>query len=47
MSWVLVFCCLFVVWIYMFGWLCRATYCPVVSTLMLGVSDAIQNKKNL
>ena len=40
-----IFCCLFVVRIYMFGWLCRATYCSVVSTLMLGVSHAIHNKK--
>ena len=31
----------------MFGWLCRATYCSVVSTLMLGVLHAIQNKKKL
>ena len=31
----------------MFGWLCRATYCSVVSTVMLGVSHAIQNKKKL
>ena len=32
-----VFCGLFVVcvYIYMFGWLCRATYCSVVSTWML------------
>ena len=42
-----VFCCLFVVCIYMVGGLCRGTYCSVVSTLMLGVSHAIQNKKNL
>ena len=27
-----IFCCLFVVCIYMFGWLCRATYCSVEST---------------
>ena len=33
--------------VYMFGWLCRATYCSVVSTLMLGVSHAVQNKKKL
>ena len=38
-------CCLFVVCIYVFGWLCRATYGSVVSILMLGVSHAIQNKK--
>ena len=40
-----VFCCLFVVriYIYMFGWLCRATCCSVVSTSMLGVSHAVQN----
>ena len=31
----------------MFGRLCRATYCSVVSTLMLGVSHAIQNEKKL
>ena len=33
--------------IYMFGWLCRATYCSVVSTSMLGVSHAVQNEKKL
>ena len=37
-------CC---VYIYMFGWLCRATCCSVVSTSMLGVSHAIQNEKKL
>ena len=42
-----VFCCLFVVCIYKFGWLCRATYCSVVSTSMLGVSHAVQNEKKL
>ena len=42
-----VFCGLFVVCIYMFGWLCRATHCSVVSTLMLGVSHAIQNERKL
>ena len=42
-----VFCCLFVVCINMFGWLCRANYCSVVSTLMLGVSHAVQNEKKL
>ena len=31
----------------MFGWLSRATYCSVVSTLMLGVPHAIQNEKKL
>ena len=36
-------CC---VYIYMFGWLCRAT-CSVVSTSMLGISHAIQNEKKL
>ena len=30
----------------MFGWLCRAT-CSVVSTSMLGVSNAVQNKNKL
>ena len=43
-----VFCCLFVVCVYtpeyMLCWLCRATYCSVVSILML-VSHVIQNKK--
>ena len=34
-------------YVYMFGWLCRRTYCSVVSTLMLGVSHAIQNEKKL
>ena len=29
----------------MFDWLCRATYCSVVSTSMLGVSHAVQNEK--
>ena len=31
----------------MFGWLCRATYCSVVSTSMLGVSHSVQNEKKL
>ena len=44
--WIWVFCCLFVVRIYMFGWLSRAT-CSVVSTSMLGVSHAVQNEKKL
>ena len=34
-------------YIYMFGWLCRATCCSVVSTSMLGVSHAVQNEKKL
>ena len=42
-----VFCCLFVVCIYMFGWLCLATCCSVGSTSMLGVSHAVQNEKKL
>ena len=42
-----VFCCLFVVCVYIFGWLCRATYYSAVSTLMLGVSHAVQNEKKL
>ena len=42
-----IFCCLVVVCIYTFGWLCRATYCSVVSISMLGVSHAIQNEKKL
>ena len=33
--WIWVFCCLFVVRIYMFGWLCRATCCSVVFTPMV------------
>ena len=37
-------CCMY---IYMFGCLCRATYCSVVSTWMLGVSHAFQNDKKL
>ena len=41
------FCCLFVVCIYMFGWLCPATYYSIASTSMLGVSHAIQNEKKL
>ena len=39
--------CLFVVCIYIFGWLCRATCCYVASILMLGVSHVIRNKKKL
>ena len=31
--------------VYVFGWLCRATYCSVVSILMLVVSHVIENKK--
>ena len=31
----------------MFGWLCRANCCSVVSASMLGVSHAIQNEKKL
>ena len=42
-----VFCRLLCVDTYMFGWLCRATYCSVVSTSMLGVSHAVQNEKKL
>ena len=33
--------------VYIFGWLCRATYCSAVSTSMLGVSHAVQNEKRL
>ena len=46
MSWTLdlSFCCLFVVRIYMFGWLCQAT-CSFVPTSMLGISHAVQNEK--
>ena len=39
-----VFCCLFVVCICSAGYV-ELPYCSVVSTLMLGVSHAIQNKK--
>ena len=35
------------IYMYMFGWLCRATCCSVVSTSMLGVSHAVQNEKKL
>ena len=42
-----VVCCLFVVCVYMFGWLCWATYCSIVSTSMLGASHAVQNEKKL
>ena len=35
------------VYIYIFDWLCRATYCSVVSTSMRGVSHAVQNEKKL
>ena len=34
-------------YMYMFGWLCRAACCCVVSTSMLGVSHAVQNEKKL
>ena len=48
--WIRVFCCLFVVririYIYMFGWLRRAT-CSIVSTSMLGISHAVQNENKL
>ena len=53
MSWILeyfvvYFLCVYkYIYIYMFGWLCRATYCSVVSSSMLGVSHAIQNEKKL
>ena len=46
MSWILEYFVDIDVCIYMFGWLCRATYCSVVSSSMLGVSHAIQNEKN-
>ena len=32
-------------YIYMFGWLCRATCCSVLSTSMLGISHAVQIEK--
>ena len=49
MSWILEYFVVYLlcVYIYMFGWLCRATYCSFVSTSMLGVSHAIQNEKKL
>ena len=49
MSWILEYFVVYLlcVYIYMFGWLCRATYCSVVSTSTLGVSHAIQNEKKL
>ena len=47
MSWILEYFVVYLLCVYMFGWLCRATYCSVVSTLMLGVSHAVQNKKKL
>ena len=46
MSWILEYF-VYLLRVYMFGWLCRATYCSVVSTSMLGVSHAIQNEKKL
>ena len=36
-------CCLYV---YMFGWLCRATYCSVVSTSMLGYHMLFKTRRN-
>ena len=44
--WIRVFCCLFVVCIYVFGLLCRAT-CSFVSASMFLVSHAVQNEKKL
>ena len=40
-------CCVYILLRSMFGWLCRATYCSVVSTSMLGVSHGVQNEKKL
>ena len=34
------------IFLYMFGWLCRAT-CYFVSTSVLGISHAVQNEKKL
>ena len=34
------------IYIYMFGWLCRATYCSVVSTSMFGVSMLFKTRRN-
>ena len=49
MSWILEYfvASLLCVYIYMFGRLCRATYCSVVSTSMLGASHAVENEKKL
>ena len=49
MSWMLEYFVVYLLCVYicMFGWLCRATCCSVVSTSMLGVSHAIQNEKKL
>ena len=47
MSWMLEYFVVYLLCVYIFGWLCRATCCSVVSTLMLGVSHAIQSKKKL
>ena len=44
MSWILEYFFVYLC-VYMFGWLCRATYCVVVSTLMRGVSHAVQNEE--
>ena len=49
MSWMLEYFVAYLSSVYfsMFGWLCRATYCSVVSTSMLGVSHAVQNEEKL
>ena len=53
MSWILLeyfvvyLLCVYILLRSMFGWLCRATYCSVVSTSMLGVSHGVQNEKKL
>ena len=49
MSWILEYFVvqLLCVYIHIFGWVCRATYCSVVSTPMFGVSHAVQNENKL
>ena len=49
MSWILEYFGVYLMcgYIYMFVRFCPATYCSVVSTLMLDLSHAIQNKKKL
>ena len=52
MSWVLglsilLSICRVYIYVYMFGWLCRATCSFVSSSSMLGISYAVQNEKDL
>ena len=39
--------CRVYIYVYMFGWLCRATCSFVSSSSMLGISYAVQNEKDL